>query len=35
VFETIAFLSTIGMIVVFVGLFLADRASRRGDQAAE
>jgi hypothetical protein len=31
VFETLAFLSTIGMIVVFVALYQADRASRRDD----
>ena len=32
-FETIAFLSTIAFIVVFVVLFQMDRASRRGDDA--
>jgi hypothetical protein len=31
VFETFAFLSTVGMIVVFFALFQADRASRRED----
>ena len=30
-FETFAFLSTVGMIVVFVALFQADRASRSED----
>ena len=33
VFETIAFVSTIGFFVVFVVLFQADRASRRGDES--
>jgi hypothetical protein len=32
VFETIAFLSTVGFIVVFVFLFQMDRASRRADE---
>jgi hypothetical protein len=31
VFETLAFVSTVGMIVVFVGLYQMDRGSRRGD----
>jgi hypothetical protein len=30
VFETLAFVSTVGMIAVFVGLYQMDRASRRG-----
>jgi hypothetical protein len=33
VFETIAFLSTIGFVVVFVALFQMDRATRRNDQS--
>ena len=32
VFETIAFLSTVGFVVVFVFLFQMDRASRRADE---
>ena len=34
-FETFAFLSTIGMIVVFVVLYQADRASRRQDASQD
>ena len=34
-FETIAFLSTIGFIIVFVALFQMDRAARRGDDQSE
>jgi hypothetical protein len=30
VFETLAFVSTVGMIAVFVALYQMDRASRRG-----
>ena len=33
-FETMAFLSTIGLIVIFVVLFQIDRAGRREEQAA-
>jgi hypothetical protein len=33
VFETIAFLSTIGLIVIFVVLFQLDRAGRREEEA--
>jgi hypothetical protein len=34
VFETFAFVSTIGFIVVFVALFQADRASRNTHDSA-
>lgn len=34
-FETIAFLSTIAFIVVFVALLQMDRASRRGDEGGK
>jgi hypothetical protein len=34
VFETIAFLSTIGFIVIFVALYQADRASRQADESS-
>jgi len=34
VFETMAFLSTIGLATIFVILFRIDRASRREDEAA-
>lgn len=33
-FETMAFLGTIGLIVVFVALFQLDRAGRKEDDAA-
>jgi hypothetical protein len=33
VFETIAFVSTIGLIVIFVVLFQLDRAGRREEEA--
>lgn len=33
VFETIAFLSTLAFVVVFVALLQMDRASRRGDES--
>jgi hypothetical protein len=32
-FETIAFLSTIGFITVFVALFMMDRAQRNSEDA--
>jgi hypothetical protein len=35
VFETIAFLSTIGFIVVFIALFQMDRAGRKAEQGEE
>jgi hypothetical protein len=35
VFETMAFLSTIGLATIFVVLFRIDRASRREDEAAQ
>ena len=31
-FETIAFLSTVGFFVVFVALIIADRASRKNEE---
>jgi len=33
VFETMAFLSTVGLIAIFVILFLMDRAGRREEEA--
>ena len=33
-FETMAFLSTVGLIAIFVILFLMDRAGRREEEAA-
>jgi hypothetical protein len=33
VFETFAFVSTIGFLVIFFALIQADRASRRSDDA--
>ena len=33
-FETMAFLSTIGLMVIFVILFRIDRAGRREEEAA-
>jgi len=33
VFETIAFLSTVAFVLVFVGLFYMDRVSRRDESA--
>jgi hypothetical protein len=33
VFETMAFLSTVGLIAIFVLLFLMDRAGRREEEA--
>ncbi len=32
-FETMAFLSTVGLIAIFVLLFLMDRAGRREEEA--
>lgn len=34
-FETIAFLSTVAFVVIFVALFQMDRASRRGDDGSD
>ena len=33
-FETLAFLSTVGLIVIFVVLFQIDRAGRREEEQA-
>ena len=33
-FETMAFLTTVGLIAIFILLFLMDRAGRREDEAA-
>jgi hypothetical protein len=35
VFETMAFLSTVGLIVIFVVLWQIDRAGRREEEAAQ
>jgi hypothetical protein len=35
VFETFAFLSTVGFAIVFIALVQADRASRRADDKAQ
>jgi hypothetical protein len=35
VFETFAFLSTVGFAIIFVVLLKADRASRRADDNAQ
>ena len=34
-FETIAFLSTVGFVIVFVVLFQVDRASRREEEVGK
>jgi len=34
VFETMAFLTTVGLIAIFILLFLMDRAGRREEEAA-
>ena len=34
-FETMAFLSTVGLIVIFVVLFRIDRAGRREEEATQ
>ena len=34
-FETIAFLSTVAFIVIFIALFQMDRASRKEDESAD
>jgi hypothetical protein len=34
VFETMAILSTVGLVAIFVALFFMDRAGRREDEAA-
>ena len=33
-FETMAFLTTVGLIGIFILLFMMDRAARREDEAA-
>lgn len=33
-FETMAFLTTVGLIAIFILLFLMDRAGRREEEAA-
>ena len=33
-FETMAFLGTVGLVVIFVALFLMDRAGRREEETA-
>lgn len=34
-FETIAFLSTVGFVVIFIALFQLDRAGRKDEDGSE